>query len=687
MKRFVVIATAATLLVPATHALFNPIAEDLRGDNSPLAKRLMAYAERRTANLNASDSEQVGAAAADIAAATRANVTAMLGTLKNASSASALVRAAYTQAGRMPEGWSGQRTNLAQARSLTALADATVELHKAIGRPLTGAEELKVRQDAAQVPLDAAVASALVIYATIDAMRYQQRAVANLNQTAWAEIRENLTVLSLLHRHAELDTTDDDYHVNLSSKDNAVIRSARQVIRTVDESEMAKGLDAIAQGIDSALSTVSLPVPGILQDTFRCTENDVMLVFASPACAVVIGGTEDAVYEHFNSGQHVRTDMNVVLIDFGGNDIYVHHAGGAVWVPDNEFRLPGVQILVDMGGGDDTYDSLQMDSAVQGAGVLGIGVLYDQGGDDYYAAQSKSPLDDETPILKMHAYSHVSQGSALGGAGLLIDQAGNDRYLALQTNTDLATHAQGAATLDGFGLLRDRSGNDYRSFNLSSGVNGGASQGFATLNGTAYLLDYGSGRDTYHAGQDLVQGAASLSGFAILHDDGGANDYATVSSIGCPAMSSGACRPERPQHMSLAGWSQGYADTAGTGILASGPGNDHYRIRSTASTLGEYEGKSMLAAGVATGFAVLLDEDGSETYDAQARSLGYGNGGMGAFIDAAGGDLYQCGVITCYGYGRASGLGLFYDGFQDGDGDIYPPEIPDPEDYPLSTVD
>ena len=83
-----------------------------------------------------------------------------------------------------------------------------------------------------------------------------------------------------------------------------------------------------------------------------------------------------------------------------------------------------------------TRTTYQADSWGLGAGLLGIGVLVDEGGDDVYRIRE------------------AGEGAGYFGAGLLLDAAGNDHYELLSGD------GQGYGGPGGIGILADRSGND-----------------------------------------------------------------------------------------------------------------------------------------------------------------------------------------------------------------------------------
>jgi len=228
---------------------------------------------------------------------------------------------------------------------------------------------------------------------------------------------------------------------------------------------------------------------------------------SGPGLAAAIGGAALLVdfagndrYEARELGQGAAAFGTAALIDLAGDDEYVLVAWG------QGFGLAqGVGLLWDHGG-DDTYAAAGVPdpygrgrlSGAQGAGFGtrtmlggGVGILRDGGGDDRYHAQM------------------FAQGSGYYyGAGLLWDESGDDRYSALR-------YAQGNGAHQALGVLRDESGAD--SYALAYGVG----QGMGLDLAVGALVD-AAGDDRY-AGGVLVQGTATANGLGLLHDAGGAD--------------------------------------------------------------------------------------------------------------------------------------------------------------------
>ncbi len=102
-----------------------------------------------------------------------------------------------------------------------------------------------------------------------------------------------------------------------------------------------------------------------------------------------------------------------LIIDIGGDDTYTQ-AGG------NADRKHAVSVALDWAG-NDLYQALPDEFASFGAGALGVGILWDEAGDDIYDADRRT------------------QGCGVFGVGVLVDRAGRDTYRAI-------SDAQGSAT-------------------------------------------------------------------------------------------------------------------------------------------------------------------------------------------------------------------------------------------------
>lgn len=346
---------------------------------------------------------------------------------------------------------------------------------------------------------------------------------------------------------------------------------------------------------------------------------------------VIVGGPGQTTY---NCGA-------ALIVDLGGNDRYFGPAGGT----DSLHRL---SVCIDLSG-DDLYQS-DCDFA-QGSGFMGIGILYDGGGYDSYAAK------------------RFSQGSGLLGLGVLWDQGGNDSYQA--------SSACQAAGLWGIGILRDGSGHD----SFRAGI---YSQGFGYCAGLGALVEQ-DGNDSYQAGMGTVdlnryqdhflsmsQGFAIgrrpdySGGIGLLADRSGNDLYSCdiFGQGGAYWFSLGAV-VDRSGNDRYLGYQ--YAQGAGIHLACGGlfdlAGDDFYQSKGVSQGCGhdlapgllvDYAGNDQYlahdlsqGAGSANGFGLLADLGGDDGYlvKSNVNTQGYGNprreyGSIGVFLDLGGRDAY-----------------------------------------------
>ncbi|MEM2991937.1 MAG: hypothetical protein QW467_01515, partial [Candidatus Caldarchaeum sp.] len=172
---------------------------------------------------------------------------------------------------------------------------------------------------------------------------------------------------------------------------------------------------------------------------------DILYYGETPYGAVIVGG----------AGRTIYRGRFLIIVDLGGDDDYRVSAGGAD-------TTQSISISIDLDG-NDLYRS---DSRYSfGAGFLGVGVLYDCAGNDFYETKN------------------FSLGVGVCGFGLLVDMAGDDIYRG-------DTGAEGVGYV-GFGGLFDGGGNDVYISNF-------AAQGFGFVGGVGFLYD-ASGNDFYVA--------------------------------------------------------------------------------------------------------------------------------------------------------------------------------------------
>jgi hypothetical protein len=365
---------------------------------------------------------------------------------------------------------------------------------------------------------------------------------------------------------------------------------------------------------------------------------------------VIVHGSDADVY----ADGHAAEDA-VLLFDLGGDDVYEVPAGAS------DYKHP-VSIAIDVRG-EDRYgylvdpdprdaDLLPSDSAGryhpalppdqdygpftrsstarQGAGLAGIGLLFDLGAeDDRYMSLA------------------LSQGFASTGVGVLYDAGGDDEFAA-----ELAS--QGMAVF-GVAALIDRAGNDvHKSFHLS--------QGFGGAKGAAALVDAGGNDEHYCDPGNTAEG-----GHPLYYSP-------QLPGTGNSSMSQGAAQGRRP----LAGDDESYM-AGGVGVLRDRAGNDRYTAGVFAQGAGYWQGIGLLlegdgddaydgywyVQGASAHFAlsVFLDQGGSDTYDAEldmaATSIGVGHDFSASLhIDEGGDDVYFAPGLSL-GSGNINGVGCF----------------------------
>lgn len=496
----------------------------------------------------------------------------------------------------------------------------------------------QLEADAQNVPAGFQDVAAPIISATADALAARNQALQNAgwNQADRLAAFEGAPYLLLPGTATQLSGVPD-----LSDAATAASWAAFPV---AEYAQAAADLSATIEQATAGLSGAS----GWTGFTY---------VVNTPAGQVILGDAGDTVYDPTTNS--ALTQEVAVIIDAGGNDTYRLPVGA------NQSIGHGVAVAVDLSGGDtydyntvadpnDTPQLLPSDvggrqtptpplslnngpvslstTARQGTGRLGIGLLIDQGaGDDSYRS------------LRM------SQGAALLGVGMLFDDGGIDSY-------DAEALSQGAA-LKGLGVLWDGGGNDgYRAWH--------AAQGFGTAAGAGILND-ADGSDTYEAVTGEAGGEAVL--YLSLADRGRSNRslaQGAGAGIASDAQTTGLAgglgmlRDLAGIDTYTAGTNaQGFGSVRSIGVLADAAGDDIYRGRALVQGSGE-----LFAGGV------FLEEAGSDTYNDNSLVIQNGQGtgrtlGWGFFHDATGDDTVTY-MTPGGGVGLDGGFGFAF--FADG---------------------
>jgi tetratricopeptide (TPR) repeat protein len=321
--------------------------------------------------------------------------------------------------------------------------------------------------------------------------------------------------------------------------------------------------------------------------------------FDGPLGPLVISGT---------GNDTLRRDV-AILIDLGGDDVYLNNAGGCrsgdfgvalcldhsgndhYLAPDERyvqgFGFLGTGMLVDLAG-DDEYVAGDFS---QGAGIVGVGTIWDAQGDDRFTAQT------------------FCQGAGMFGLGVLLDDSGEDFY-------DCASLGQGAATTLGLGLLSDLAGDDRYHLSIGGGKD--------ALSG---LPGYGQGGALSFRHYPWDRKLTAYGGVGMLVDAEGNDRYRTK------------------------GWcDQGGSYIMSLGVLYDADGNDHY-------TAGTGQG-----SGIHVTNAILIDENGDDIYEGGFRTGGSGGDrSPGFLIDYHGDDVYRSNTSS-YGTGvKPFSYSLFID--------------------------
>lgn len=300
----------------------------------------------------------------------------------------------------------------------------------------------------------------------------------------------------------------------------------------------------------------------------RCDED---IWFADPVLeTIVVSGFESTTYDPRTLGKSVRAEFGILdvahtvvrgqilSLDLGGQDVYRNNAGGAwpilggPFFDINELSSKSVDptvvaVALDMGG-NDLYRQPPADfpsSGIQGAGLGGIGILYDVEGNDIYDAETaaqgfgaghptggRADVECERPDTPVE---DRDPGCIVGmfGIGILVDGDGTDSYSAkaLAQGAGAAADDLGSALvrpagpiLGGAGILWDDGDGDR--YTLDKAKPAAVGQGGASA-GIGLLIDT-EGDDTYRDGS---QGQATQGGLGVLVDIEGRDSYTRAHPV------------------------------------------------------------------------------------------------------------------------------------------------------------
>lgn len=454
---------------------------------------------------------------------------------------------------------------------------------------------------------------------------------AELNKLAFANISAEEMAVILEKRDSILDSFTA-HHMLSYEKSVEKIRNAVQVMEIllkIDHGALYKQA-AVAMNLNSGKFLASLQkVIGA-----DCTKA-IIADKDTPYGKIVIAG----------NGENRHINDCAVIIDLGGNDLYLNNQGGSV-----PGKIP-TAVFIDLGG-DDSYEST--DRRSQGSGDCGVGFLIDKSGNDQYIGLKSvqgnafggiGMLLDEAGDDTYRAM-YFAQGAAFFGLAMLIDKNGNDRYEGHQTS-------QGVGGVYGIGLLSDQNGDDsyyckgsqqtsYDTRGHFEGWGQGSGIGLRpfTSGGVGLLLDW-NGHDRMEGGT-FTQGGGYYYALGLLYNGGLDNDL----YIGTR-------------------YAQGYSAHQAIGIFVEEGGNDTYRTT------------HCVAQGLSWDETIVLflDKAGDDDYDGQASfsQCATANNGICIFRDLSGKDRYVPGDVGNSSYNEYHGgksLSIFID---EGQGDDFYP--------------
>lgn len=468
------------------------------------------------------------------------------------------------------------------------------------------------------VPATLASALARVVRATRLALVARESALASYDASERTSLFAFPTGLFLGSiPGADAPTNDALSGAFLAMDVGAMARAAADLAAAVDALRMlAPSADAGTVRIDVSTPRGLVSIRGTGDDTHASSEGPGLL-------SIDLGG--DDTYRG-SSGATASPDNGVsILVDLGGVDDYGYDVVPNVLDdgPVGHRRLPsdadgritpsssegprsrsrsarqgagrlGIGLLFDLGSEGDHYRSLRMS---QGYGAVGVGMLFDEAGDDVYEGEAGT------------------QGAAVGGIGLLVDLDGNDEHVAYHAS-------QAFAYSRGVGVLYDARGTDVY-FAHPSDVLYWSPQSPGVSN-SSFCQGVGFGR------RDDAGGLYMSGGIGILRDATGDDRY--------------TC--------GIFGQATGY--WYGAGFLLEGDGADHY------------DGEWYVQAGDAHfAIAALLDDGGNDVYAETAvrrnAAMGGGHDFSSAWlVDRAGDDIFR-GPGLSFGTGHAGGFGAFVD--------------------------
>jgi hypothetical protein len=384
------------------------------------------------------------------------------------------------------------------------------------------------------------------------------------------------------------------------------VKESEEPSYLIDELMPFVDLNRLIAGAEDMAEVVKRMADSLEFVTFPKTKTEIM----TEKGLIVVGTSGSDIYEY--------PSPPLLIIDGGGDDIY-RFSG----YPD---KYP-LTAIID-GSGNDRYISVDSTKPGIGGAVMGMSIVVDKGGDDYYEGVN------------------IAQGAGIFGVGILLDSQGNDIYTS-------KTYSQGAGAF-GVGILADSSGNDSLYCVTLS-------QGMGYTKGCGPLVNY-EGNDNYIAEDsiitypsqqtdkhntslaqgfgfgkraDFIDGHSWAGGVRVLCDIKG-NDYYScgIFGQGCGYwFAVGMLLDGEGDDVYDGVWYvQGSGAHFAVGYLDDFAGNDIYNVSMNMS----------IGSGQDFTIGYFNERGGNDTYFAPGLSLGGGNAnGIGFFFDHQGDDVYH----------------------------------------------
>lgn len=500
------------------------------------------------------------------------------------------------------------------------LTDALVRLLVAGGAP---ADPTALSAAVAKVPAPLHLPLARLVLATIDARRWIDAGLRHVSAAqraaVFAEVSPPLASLEDALRTVPLFTD-----VARAIDDLSLSYGALQAMEAVQRARWE--LEAVARPTEEFELRLETPWGTLLFDNGGVNTPSA----SAPFLVVRVYASNHWSGSLAATSPERPLSLALILTDRRAGDRIGEDDGVETAVPEPERRsglvasgILGCGLLYVAG---DTPTYYKADRLSLGAGLFGVGVLVDEGGDDEYLCLT-------------------GQGAGTFGVGLLLDAGGDDAYTLLEGD------GQGYGGPGGVGVLADRRGKDRyraeptpavagtsradyhsdhkivssRAQGCGFGRRGDVSDGHAWAGGLGALLDV-DGDDVYEAG-NFSQGCGFWFGTGLLWDGGGHDVYRSVYfSHGSGAhFAVGAVIDEGgdDQHLLLDLPKVGIGRKAGAGVgfgwdvvnalVLDRAGNDRYEV-------------DIIGVGCANvrSHGWLIDEGGDDTYVAAAGALAFG---------------------------------------------------------------